>query len=93
MKLQDMDTGAELCITHGREIKTMAFRGTGFCSINCRKEAGADVSSVGVVMFVTREERDKIMKAREKKAHPKRQVPSPIEDLGSSMGHPGGHYG
>lgn len=56
----------ELCISHGREIKTMAFRGSGFCSIECRKLAGDDVSSVGTIMFVTIDERKKIMKAREK---------------------------
>ena len=87
----------ELCVSHGREIKTMAFRGTGFCSVECKKEAGADVSSVGTIMFVTNEERNKIMKSREKKAHPPRQVPSLLKEsnmsLGSQMGHPGGHYG
>ena len=70
----------ELCVSHGRPIETMAFRGTGFCSEDCKKIAGADVSSVGTVMFVTREERTKIMAAREKKAHPKRPIPQILKD-------------
>lgn len=70
----------ELCVSHGREIKTMAFRGTGFCSEDCKKLAGADVTSVGTIMFVTTEERHRIMKAREKKAHPPMKVPSLLQE-------------
>lgn len=84
----------ELCVVDGREISIPIFKGSGFCSIDCRKEAGADVSSVGTVMFVTTDERHKIMKAREKKAHPKRELPDIVEPaigtVGRRLGHPGG---
>jgi hypothetical protein len=91
-----MSESPELCITHGREIKTMTFRGTGFCSIECKKEAGADVSSVGTIMFVTLDERDKIMKARDKKAQPKRPTPRITKNTSSpnfQQGSEAGCYG
>lgn len=58
----------ELCKVDNKPIKVMAHRGTGFCSIDCRKKAGDDVSSVGTIMFVTTDERHKIEKRREKNA-------------------------
>ena len=42
----------------------MAFRGTGFCSVNCKKKYGKDVSSVGTIMFVTSGEKAAIEEAR-----------------------------
>lgn len=47
----------EYCSVDGKVIKTMTFKGTGFCSVECRKKAGDDVSSVGTHMFVTASEK------------------------------------
>jgi hypothetical protein len=41
-------------------VQVMAFRGTGICSVDCRKALGLDVSSVGTMMFVTTEEKEMI---------------------------------
>ena len=48
----------------GKKITVMAFRGTGFCSVNCKKKHGKDVSSVGTIMFVTSGEKAAIEEAR-----------------------------
>lgn len=53
------------CGSCGRDITVMAFRGTGACSVVCRKQMGRDVSSVGVMMFVTTGEKAAIMEARD----------------------------
>lgn len=42
----------------------MAFRGTDFCCVDCKKQADMDVSSVGTIMFVTSEEKEAIDKVR-----------------------------
>ena len=54
----------ELCLIDGKEIKTMIYKGTGFCCIDCMKKAGRDVSSVGTIMFVTFEEYELIKEKR-----------------------------
>ena len=54
----------DICESCGGEILVMAFRGTGACSVVCRKQLGRDVSSVGEMMFVTREEKERITEAR-----------------------------
>jgi hypothetical protein len=58
----------EHCRRCGREIKVMAFRGTGLCSIDCRKALGLDPSSSGTIMFVTKKEHKRILKKRKKKS-------------------------
>jgi hypothetical protein len=45
-------------------IEVMAFRGTGVCSVVCKKKYKGDVSSVGTFMFVTTEERKNLIEAR-----------------------------
>jgi hypothetical protein len=57
----------ELCVVDGKPIQVTIFQGSGFCSDQCRKAAGNDISSVGTFMFVTTTERKKIMKGREPK--------------------------
>lgn len=49
----------------GNKIEVMAFRGTGVCSLKCKKEFKGDVSSVGTFMFVTTEEHAAIKAGRE----------------------------
>ena len=53
------------CESCGADILVMAFRGTGACSVVCRKRMGRDVSSVGEMMFVTRGEKAAITEARD----------------------------
>lgn len=48
------------CTVCTKKIKIQIFKGTGFCSKECKKAAGHDVSSVGIYMHVTNEERDMI---------------------------------
>ena len=48
----------------GKKIEMQAYKGAGVCSLNCKKKYKGDVSSVGTIMFVTTEERDRIMEAR-----------------------------
>jgi hypothetical protein len=55
---------SQTCESCGNEILVMAFRGTGACSVVCRKRLGRDVSSVGSMMFVTRGEKAAIEEAR-----------------------------
>lgn len=52
------------CTNCGRQILVMAFRGTGFCSVNCKKASGIDVGSQGTLTFLTREERQIIEESR-----------------------------
>lgn len=54
----------EHCKNCTGEIKTMTFKGTGYCGIDCKKAAGLDVPSVGQMMFVSNDEKEKIMEAR-----------------------------
>jgi hypothetical protein len=92
----------EFCKVDGEPIEVMAFKGTGFCSVNCRKEAGDDVPSVGTHMFVTTAEKRMIDGARngegqlgvvsigktKKKKAPERK-PEPREPFICRCGHPG----
>jgi len=48
----------------GKTIKAQIYKGSGVCSENCKKKYIGDVSSVGTFMFVTVDERDEIMEAR-----------------------------
>lgn len=48
----------------GNKITMQIYKGTGVCSLNCKKKYKGDVSSVGTIMFVSTDERDKIMEAR-----------------------------
>lgn len=52
------------CPRYQQPIQLMAHRGLGYCSVDCKKEMGLDTSSVGTIMFVTREERDVLMESR-----------------------------
>lgn len=54
----------DTCINCGSKIETMAFRGTGVCSEDCKKVVKGDVSSVGTFMFVTTDEAAKIREGR-----------------------------
>jgi hypothetical protein len=54
----------DVCENCGGEILVMAFRGTGACSVVCRKQLGRDVPSVGTMMFVTTGEKAAIEEAR-----------------------------
>jgi hypothetical protein len=54
----------DTCESCGADILVMSFRGTGACSVVCRKRLGRDVSSVGSMMFVTRDEKATITEAR-----------------------------
>lgn len=84
---------------HGNEPRAMAFQSAPFCCDDCKRAAGADVSSVGTYMFLTTEEAALIKNRRaEAEEHPIIQVPTPKSiarelSLGEQMGHPGGHYG
>lgn len=46
----------EICKTCGTTIQVMAFRGTGYCSVDCKKAAGIDHATQGTLTFLTREE-------------------------------------
>jgi len=48
---------AENCTVCTKKIEVMAFRGTGFCSVTCKKEAGLDVPADGTMMYVSRGEK------------------------------------
>lgn len=48
----------------GKKITVAIYKGTGTCSENCKKKYKGDTSSVGTFMFVTTEEKDKIMENR-----------------------------
>jgi hypothetical protein len=52
------------CESCGHEILVMAYKGTGACSVRCRKQLGRDVSSVGTMMFVTTDEKERIEHGR-----------------------------
>lgn len=54
----------ENCVVCHRKIEVAIFKGSDYCSDQCKKAAGADVSSVGTHMFVTTEEYQKILKGR-----------------------------
>lgn len=62
--INPLEIKADNCVFCGDPIQMAAFKGTGFCCIDHIKAAGADVSSVGTVMFVTKDEREAIMMAR-----------------------------
>lgn len=53
------------CIVCHKPIKVMAFRGSDFCSDDCRKKSGADIKAEGTMMFVTPEEAAQIKRRRE----------------------------
>lgn len=57
---------ADICKlkTCGVEITVAAFKGSGFCCVDHKKEYGMDVSSVGTIMFVSTEEKAEIDRAR-----------------------------
>lgn len=59
-----MSYGSNTHCQCGAKIETMAYRGTGVCSDQCRKRYLGDVSSVGTYMFVSQDEKDKIMEGR-----------------------------
>lgn len=48
----------------GMKIEVMAYRGTGVCSLKCKKKYLGDVSSVGTIMFVTNGEKAAIEESR-----------------------------
>jgi len=50
------------CKTCGNEIMIQVFKGTGFCSVNCKKAVGIDHVAYGEseMMLVTREEQTRI---------------------------------
>lgn len=52
------------CLNCGKAIEVIIFRDSDYCSDQCRKAAGADVSSVGTYMFVTEKEKHQIKEAR-----------------------------
>lgn len=52
------------CKQCGTKIEMMAFRGSGFCSDQCKKDAGVDRPSVGTYMFVTTDEKRMIEEYR-----------------------------
>lgn len=55
------------CPNH-HAIAVSIFKGTGACSINCRKALGDDVSSVGQHMFITNDEKKIIEESRNGRA-------------------------
>lgn len=52
------------CKNCDKKIQVAIFKGSGYCSIDCKKALGDDVSSVGTHMFVTRDEKKMIDQAR-----------------------------
>ena len=52
------------CLVCGRGIEVAIFKGSGYCSIDCRKKAGLDTSSVGTYMFVASDEKQLIEEIR-----------------------------
>lgn len=52
------------CIACGNEIKVAIFKGSSFCSVDCKKSSGLDTPSVGTYMFLTRHEADALNRAR-----------------------------
>ena len=56
----------DTCKTCGNKIETMAFKGTGYCSVNCEKAAGHDHVDYGKadLMLVSRGEAAAIREAR-----------------------------
>ena len=54
----------DICKNCNKNIEVTIFRGSGVCSVDCRKALGLDVSSVGTMMFVTTEEKHTVEEAR-----------------------------
>ena len=58
----------DICKNCLKGIKVMAFRGTGYCSVTCRKQAGIDHPPYGNMMVVTSDEQALVEKRRRSKA-------------------------
>lgn len=58
------EISSKVCENCGGYIYVTAFKGEPFCSIDCKKALGLDVSSVGTFMFVTHEEKRSIESGR-----------------------------
>lgn len=56
-----MNTHCKAC---GKEIKVLAFIGTDYCSVDCRKRAGDDQTSIGTLVFLTKTEENLIKEYR-----------------------------
>jgi hypothetical protein len=69
--IEPLEVSKDICCNpecpNGGEIKMQAFKGTGFCSINCQKANGIDHVNYGKseMMLVTRDEASQIRAGRE----------------------------